>query len=172
MFFGAGAICQGIKAFHNRDNPMGWRGELMPAFTMLRLLLAILLKDQEKIPPLLTRTSLDGRPPEQRADLFVLISTLEHLFLGMRPYWGKEDGPLRYTAVSYDPKCLLRVLASTFRLGKSRHAVPANGYFSHNVQEVQLEMEGNFTLDGELYAAGEGPVTIASAGPVLFLCQN
>jgi hypothetical protein len=170
MFFGAGAICQGIKIFHNRDNPMGWRGELMPAFTMLRLLLAILCKDHEKVPPFLTRTSLNGRPAEQRADLLVLVSTLERLFLGMRPYWGKEDGPLRYTAVGVEPKRLPRVLISLFRSRKSRHATPANGYFSHNVQAVQLDMEGDFTLDGELYSVGGGPVTITSAGTAMFLC--
>jgi diacylglycerol kinase family enzyme len=170
MFFGAGAICQGIKIFHNRDNPMGWRGELMPAFTMLRLLLAILAKDREKVPPLLTRTSLDGRPAQEQMNLFVLISTLERLFLGMRPYWGDEDGPLRYTAVGAEPKHLLRVLVSLFRSEQSRHATPANGYSSHNVREVRLDMAGDFTLDGELYAAGDGPVTIASAAPAMFLC--
>ena len=170
MFFGAGAICQGIKIFHHRDNPMGWRGEMMPAFTMLRLLLAILCKDHEKVPPFLTRTSLNGRPAEQRADLLVLVSTLERLFLGMRPYWGKEDGPLRYTAVGVEPKRLPRVLISLFRSRKSRHATPANGYFSHNVQAVQLDMEGDFTLDGELYSGGGGPVTITSAGTAMFLC--
>jgi len=170
MFFGAGAISQGIKIFHSKDNPMGWRGELMPAFTMLRLLLAVLCKDHEKVPPFLTRTSLNGRPAEQRADLFVLVSTLERLFLGMRPYWGKEDGPLRYTAVGVEPKRLPRVLFSLFRAQQSRQATPVNGYFSHNVQAVQLDMEGDFTLDGELYSAGEGPVTITSAGTARFLC--
>ena len=170
MFFGAGAICQGIKIFHRRDNPMGWRGELMPAFTMLRLLLAILGKNYEKVVPLLTRTRLNGSPAEQRADLLVLISTLERLFLGMRPYWGKEDGPLRYTAVGVEPKSLLQVLLSLFRSQQSHHATPTNGYFSHNVQEVQLEMAGDFTLDGELYPAGKGPITITSAGTAMFLC--
>jgi diacylglycerol kinase family enzyme len=172
MFFGAGAICQGIKTFHNQDNPMGWRGEIMPAFTMLRLLLAILFNNQEKVPSFLASTGLDDQPPEQRANLFLLVSSLERLFLGMRPYWGREDGPLRYTAVGAEPKCLLRVLASMFRSRKSRLATPANGYFSHNAHKVQLDMKGDFTLDGELYAAGEGPVIVTAAGPVLFLCQN
>jgi hypothetical protein len=171
MFFGAGAICQGIRLFHNRDNAMGWRGELMPAFTMFRLLLSILSRDRGKLPPLLTSTGLDGRPPEQRADLLVLVSTLERLFLGMRPYWGREAGPLHYTAVGTESKWLLRVVAATLRGGKSGQATPANGYSSHNVREVQLDMNGDFTLDGELYTAGEGPLTIAAAGPAMFLCR-
>ena len=172
MFFGTGAICQGIRIFHSKDNPMGRRGQLMPTITMLRLLLAILRKDHDQVPPFLARTSLDGRPVQKSENLFVLISTLERLFLGMRPYWGKEDGPLRYTAVATEPKCLLRVLVSLFRPRMSRHATPANGYISHNLQSVQIDMAGDFTLDGELYAAGEGPVSLTPAGPVNFLCTR
>lgn len=148
---------------------MGWRGELMPALTMFRLLMAILFKNRDKITPFTTRTGLDGRPPEKREDLFVLVSTLERLFLGMQPYWGAGDSPLRYTAVSLEPKYLLRVLTSLFRSQKSRHATPENGYSSHNVQEVQLEMDGDFTLDGELYTVGKGTVKVSSAGPALFV---
>ncbi len=168
MFFGAGAICEGIRAFHNKDNPMGWRGQLMPMLTMLRLLLAIFFN---KIPPFLNKTGLNGHQLEKRADLFVLTSTLERLFLGMRPYWGTEEGPLYYTAVSTKPKNFLRILLSLFGSGVSRHAKPENGYFSHNVEQVQLDIEGDFTLDGELYTPGDGPVTISSAGPALFLCS-
>lgn len=151
---------------------MGWRGQLMPTITMLRLLLAILRRDHDRVPPFLARTSIDKRPAQQSENLFVLISTLERLFLGMRPYWGSEDGPLRYTAVASEPKCLLRVLASLFRSRMSRHATPENGFVSHNVQTVQLDIDGDFTLDGELYAAGEGPVAITPAGPVNFLCTR
>jgi len=142
----------------------------MPAFTMLRLLLAILTRNHQHVPPLSTRTGLNGLPAEQRADLFVLVSTLERLFLGLRPYWGEEDGPLRYTAVGVEPKRLLPVLTALFRSRQSCHATPANGYFSHNVQEVRLDMQDDFTLDGELYPAGEGPVTITCAGTAMFLC--
>ena len=169
MFFGAGAICQGIRIFHSGVNPMCWRGELMPGLALLRMLLAILCKDHDKVPPLPTRTGLDDRPPEERENLFVLVSTLERLFLGLQPYWGTQDGPLRYTAVGAEPKRLLQVLPSLFRQQKSRHLSQANGYFSDNARMVQLEMAGDFTLDGELYEAGEGPVCIEATEPVMFL---
>lgn len=171
MFFGAGAICEGIRLFHSKDNPMGWRGQLMPMLTMARLLLAILFNNQDKITPFLNSTGLNGRRPEKRADLLVLISTLDRLFLGMRPYWGTEEGPLRYTAVGTNPKKLLRILFALFCSGNNQQAIPANGYSSHNVTEVRLDMQGDFTLDGELYAAGDGPVTVSSAGQALFLCS-
>lgn len=167
MFFGAGAICTGIRAFHSTHNPMGWRGQLMPMLTMARLLLAVFF---HSVPPFINAACINGGNQEQRADLFVLTSTLDRLFLGMRPYWGDESGPLRYTAVNCRPRFLLPVLLSLLGLGRSRHATPANGYFSHNADQVQLRMTGDFTLDGELYEAGEQPVTITSAGPALFVC--
>ncbi|MDX2479026.1 MAG: diacylglycerol kinase family protein [Desulfuromusa sp.] len=171
MFFGVGAICQGIKAFHSGINPMGWRGQIMPGLTLLRMLLAILFKNQKRVPPLLTRSCLDGQQQEESANLFVLISTLERLFFGIRPYWGREDGPLHYTAVGAAPKYLLRIIPSLFSWQKNRYAKPDNGYFSHNVYELRLELEGDFTLDGELYAVGQGPLTIEAAGPIKFLCS-
>ena len=170
MFFGAGAICQGIKAFHRGINPMGWRGQLMPGITLLKMLLAVLRKDHDTIPPLLTRSRIDDHPEQERLNLIVLISTLNRLFFGMQPYWGTEEGPLRYTEIAAEPKYLFRVIPSLFRWQKNRYATPENGFVSHNIHEVQLEIEGEFTLDGELYAVGHGPLTISAAGPVVFLC--
>jgi len=172
MFFGAGAICQGIKIFHSKDNPKGRRGQLMPSITMLRLLLSILFKKYDKVTLVSSQATIDGQPIQQRKDIVFFISTLERLFLGMRPYWGVEDAPLHFTAVGAEPKYVLRVISSLFRSQKSRHAIPLNGYYSHNVNEVHLHMQGEFTLDGELYDAGTGEVTIAPAGPFLFLCPQ
>jgi hypothetical protein len=115
-------------------------------------------------------TSINRSGEKQRSDLLVLTSTLDRLFLGIRPYWGDEQGPLRYTAVSSRPRFLLPVLFSLLTPGRNRHATSANGYFSHNAEEVQLTMSGDFTLDGELYAAGEQPVIITCAGPAFFVC--
>lgn len=169
MFFGAGAICEGIRIFHSKDNPMGWRGQLMPTLTMLRLLLAIFFN---RVPPFVNNTRIDNGGNQSRADLLVLTSTLDRLFLGMQPYWGTENGPLRYTAIKVRPKHLLKVVISLFGAGRCHHATPANGYFSHNVEEVQLDMQGDFTLDGELFSKGELPITISSAGPALFVCSS
>lgn len=172
MFFGAGAICQGIKVFHSGVNPMGWRGEIMPGLTLIRMLLAILCKNHDKVPPLVTKVQLDKNSAQERADLVLLISTLDRLFLGMRPYWGTEEGPLRYTAVGANPRYLLRILPSLFRGRVNRHARAENGYISHNGHEVTLEMKGDFTLDGELYQAGEGTVSVRATEPVMFLRVN
>lgn len=172
MFFGAGLICRGIKLFHSKDNPMGWRGQLMPTITMIRLLLSILLKGRDKTTTLSSSISIDRRAPQAGEVHLLLASTLERLFLGMRPYWGKDEGPVHFTAIKTEPRYLLSVLFSLFRSHKSRYAIPANGYLSHNVNELQLDMEGDFTLDGELYDVSEGKIAITPAGPIRFLFRS
>jgi hypothetical protein len=169
MFFGAGAITQGIKLFHKGVNPMGWRGEIMPGLTLLRMLVAILRKDHSKVPPLLVRARLDKQSSQDSETLLVLISTLERLFLGMRPYWGEEGGHMHYTSISSHSKKLFRVLPSLFSRQKNRYATPENGYISHKLNDVELEMDRDFTLDGELYESGQEPVIIRPAGPFTFL---
>ena len=148
---------------------MGWRGEIMPGITLLRMLVAILRKYHSKVPPLLIKARLDKQAKQESATLLVLISTLERLFLGMRPYWGEEGAPLHYTAISSESKNLFRVLPSLFSRRKNRYATPENGYISHNLNEVELEMDSDFTLDGELYESGQEPVVIRPAGPFAFL---
>ena len=172
MFFGAGAITQGIKLFHRGVNPMGWRGEIMPGLTFLRMLVAILRKDHSKVPPLLAKARLDKQAGKESATLLVLISTLERLFLGMRPYWGEEGGPLHYTAITSDSKKLFRVLPSLFNRQNNHYATPENGYISQNLNEIELEMDRDFTLDGELYESGQGSLVIRPAGPFAFLSSH
>ena len=90
----------------------------------------------------------------------------------MRPYWGEEGGPLHYTAINSDSKKLFRVLPSLFSRQNNRYATPENGYISHNLNEVELEMDRDFTLDGELYESGQEPVVIRPAGPFAFLSSH
>ena len=100
-----------------------------------------------------------------------MISALERLFLGLRPFWGREERTLHYTAVEARPQHLLRAMPSLMRGRKNRYGTPDNGYFSHNVQEVQLTFNSGFTLDGELYEAGTHlePVVVQNGGKVSFL---
>jgi hypothetical protein len=170
MFFGGGAICQGIKLFHRSLNPQGWRGELMPGLILLKMLLGVIRKDQKLVPPIATNTSLDGGPSKEVECLFVLMSTLERLFLGLRPYWGTEPGTLHFTMLAAAHPYLLRSLPFLLLGRKNKHAARENGYISHNANKVHLAIDGDFTVDGELYTTQvQRPLLIQATNPVLFL---
>ena len=171
MFFGAAGIYQGIQFFKNRLNRRGFRGEWAPGLTIALFLLAVALRGRDYVVPVPVTTELDQGPPEQRNWLLVMISALERLFLGLRPYWGREQGPLHYTAVAAGPQHLLRVLPGLVRGKECRYSTPENGYFSHNVQQVRLTLNSGFTVDGELYEpdASLGPVVVQNGGQASFL---
>ncbi|MBW1896139.1 MAG: hypothetical protein JRI47_03690 [Deltaproteobacteria bacterium] len=171
MFFGAVGICQGIRFFHAKVNSLGLRGELIPGLIIARFLLGAIRRRGQHVTPSSIGIAMNGNPPERRECLALMVSTLERLFLGMRPFWGTEKGPLHFSAVSSNPQHFLEVVPSVLRGKPGRLATAKNGYLSHNVDELQLTLESDFALDGELYMPerGQGPVVLRSVGQASFL---
>lgn len=171
MFFGAGGIIQGIRFCRNKFERLGLRGEFGPGVTLAWFLLALCRRSSGYLTPTRMTISLDQQPPESQDVLAVIISTLDRLFLGLRPYWGSETAPLHYTAVTAGARYVIRVLPSLLRGRQHRYGTPQHGYVSHNVHEVRLTLQGGFTLDGELLMADSrlGPVVVQDAGRVSFL---
>ena len=171
MFFGTAGIYEGIKFCLNRVHRMGFGGELAAGLTLLWSLRAVFSQKTDRISPVSVGFGLDGKPAHQQEVLLMLVSTLERLFLGIRPYWGVESGPLHFTAVSAQPQYLLRALPSLVRGSVGRYGTPANGFISHNVHEVQLNLRHGFTVDGELYRSSHQtePITFSDAGDVSFI---
>jgi hypothetical protein len=168
MFFGAGAILQGIDLCHGSMNPKGIRGELMPGLIMARLLPAFLTGNDKLLPATDMEMRLDEAPARRNTCLLALVTTLDRLFLGLHPFWGGEAAPLHFTAVRVKPAYLLRNLPFLLRGRRTATASPENGLISHNVRRVTLDFRGRFTLDGELFEA-RAPLTIEPAGPAGFL---
>jgi diacylglycerol kinase (ATP) len=170
-FLGVGAIYEGIKFFHRRVNTPGIRGELGPAVTLLVFLLSLLRPQSELLSVIPVKASLDGRPPERKTLLMLFVTSLERLFLGMRPFWGDGGGRLHFTAITEHPLRLWRSLPFLVRGRKGPHVRPDNGFFSQEISEARLSMAGGFTLDGELYHLGEATteLKVGVAGQVTFL---
>lgn len=171
MFFGACAIYQGIQYFHRNVNNKGLRGEIGPGLTILRFLLSAARRRSDFIAPVPVAVALDDGPPQQFDSVAVLVSTLERLLLGFYPYWGEESGPLHYTAVRAQPRCLLRALPSLLRGRKGLHGTTANGFFSHNAHEIKMNLDSGFTLDGQLYIpeTRREPTVVRYGGTASFL---
>jgi len=171
MFFGAAAIYQGIQYFHRNVNGRGFRGEVGPGLTILLCLWAMVQKSKDFTASVPLTVKLDQDPSKQFDCLVVLISTLERLLLGMHPYWGSENGSLHYTAVKAGPRHLLRALPSFFRGFSGYHGTPENGFYSHNANEIKLNLASGFTLDGQLYTPEnqQEPTVVRDGGTATFL---
>lgn len=171
MFFGASGIYQGIQYFHHKVNSKGLRGEIGPGLTILRFLWSAARRRSNFIPSAPIAVSVDDYPPVQFDALAVLISTLERLFLGLYPFWGNESGPLHYTALRVHPRYLPRALPSILRGRMGSYGTTANGFFSHNAHEIKLNLDGGFTLDGQLYMPDnrQEPTVVRYGGSASFL---
>jgi len=171
MFFGTGGIYEGIKFCHARIYKKGVRGELAAGLTLMRFLLAAARGDRRIVPPAIMHVGLEGRAMQDMNILILFVTTLGRLFLGMRPYWGTEDGPLHFSAIRSDAAHLLRAAPSLIRGRRNRWASPRNGYLSQNLRNLRLSLQGGFTLDGQLYESNpqNGALLLSSGGEVDFL---
>ncbi|MDN5871785.1 MAG: acylglycerol kinase family protein [Nitrococcus sp.] len=171
MFFGAGAIHTGVELFHRRIAALGTGGTIGPGLAFARLLLSSLRPGRARIQPARLTLSLDDGPKQAGDYLLVLVSGLERLLLRSKPYWGVEPAPLHYTAIEHRPRRLLRALPAVLSGGGRAAPRARDGYFSHNIHTLTLDLDGGFVLDGECYRAQRerGPLRLSLGDRVTFL---
>jgi len=171
MFFGAAVIYQATHFCLQKVHTRGVRGEIGAGVALARFLWAVLLKDRNVVPPAPITIGLNQNVAQKQKYLLVLVTTLQRLFLGLRPFWGSQPKPLHYTAVDAQPRHFLQALPSAMRGHQSRHVTPTNGYVSHNIDEARLTLDSGFNLDGELYNPDStlGPVVVGYGGQASFL---
>jgi len=171
MFFGAAVIYQATHFCLQKVHARGVRGEFGAGVALARYLWAMLWRDRNIVPSVPITIGLNQNAPQKQEYLLVLVTTLQRLFLGLRPFWGSQLKPLHYTSVGARPRHLLQALPSAMRGHQGRHVTPANGYVSQNIDEAQLTLDSGFNLDGELYSPDSrlGPVVVSCGGQASFL---
>ncbi len=172
MFLGAGTIVRGIEYCHRHVHRVGLVDEIGPGVALLRAVWGVLRGDDAFAAPIDASIRLHGERDTRDIRLVILLATsLERLFLGMRPWWGNERGPLHCTWLQQPVKRLFRHIPGVLRGRPAASASPRNGYFSHDTASIELHMDATFTIDGELYRASRahGPLRIGQAGELEFL---
>jgi diacylglycerol kinase (ATP) len=162
MFFGAGMLYAAINATHAKFPDGRAQGHLGASLTTTTLVARALLGRYGGIlSPEKVQVAMDGEPVQPREFLMVMATTLDRLFLRMRPFWGTEAGPLRFSTIAARP----RGLRNVFRvLGGRAPSTPDEGYISRNVDRVALGLDGGLTIDGELFDPQPGRTVELSAG--------
>ena len=171
FFFGAACIFKGIQFFHSKVHRMGLSGDPAHLVILARFLWALARRDDALVAPVPAGIRLDRSGTDSKDYLLLLVTTLERLILGLRPFWNRGGGPLQLTAVSARPRSLLRALPALIHGRGNACATAENGYLSCGAREIQLDMDGGFAIDGELFASemGSGPVVIQDGGVAGFL---
>lgn len=157
LFFGIGTIVQGIEYFQRRLKSNGNGHELAAGVALARTLWGIGRRQPPFDSTLVARIAAPGMglDPDTPVSVRLLFATtLERLFLGIRPYWDDREGPLRTTLVERRAGALMRRMPRLLRGRPDPGMTPEGGYHSRGLSGFSLTFRGSYTLDGELFAAG------------------
>ena len=171
MFFGAGAIHDAVRYTQTRLHRVGLRGQLGPFLAFLRFVKALATGDRGYFSPLRVTTDDSDDLSQNSQTMLLLASTLHRLVLRLRPFWGRENAPLAWTAIAYRASRFFLHLPCIVRGRRARALCPANGYVSHNTHALRFDFDGGFIVDGEFFEArrADGPVRLDIAGYARFL---
>ncbi len=168
FFFGAGSIVSGIRFTHERVYRIGIGDELAPGLALLRVVWGMARGRGEFAAATPARIQADGE--SIAADAWALVVTpLRRLFLGLHPFWNLDGRPLQLTLMERGAH---RPLTNLPRLLVGRpgpEVTPRHGYHSFGVEELQLGLDGPYTLDGELYPPPAAGLRLEAFGPLEFL---
>ena len=170
MFFGAGAIYHGTKMGRETKQTIGRLGEWGAGLILAKFLLALATGSRKGLQPVTVGVSTGESTTKHEEYLVLLVTTLERLFLGMKPFWSTTSGPLRFTSVKVPFRYLWRVLPSLLRGKAHPLATTDHGYVSENLSEIRLVLNSGFVLDGEVHLPprSEEPLILELAGELSF----
>ncbi|MCC6295249.1 MAG: kinase [Pseudomonadales bacterium] len=171
MFLGAGLIMAGTEYAHRALHARGLRDDFSLGLGLVRSLWGIARGEAEfrRAQPLSLR--LDGGAEREFDAQILAVSTLQRLFLGIRPFWGRESGPLALSLIEAGAPGLLRNFPGLLRGRPGSRVTPEAGYHSHRACELRLSFDGACNLDGEILqvSRADGPLRVVAAGPLRFL---
>jgi len=170
MLFGLGMIARGVKFSQSSIKQLGMTGNFFTIMIVLRSIAGTFLgRPQAQWAPVYI-TEKDGAGNiQQKVYLFALVSALERLLLGIRPYWGLESAALHATFVAqYSKKFWFQIWLLIS--GRGHHLRQADGYISYNTSRLELLLDDDYVVDGEVYQASiqHGPLRIYEDGPLHF----
>jgi diacylglycerol kinase (ATP) len=108
--------------------------------------------------------SIDGGAQSVQDRYLLLASTLERLPLGVKPF-GRARSGMKMLAIDAFPSNVL--LSSIALLAGSEAAwLDRAGFHRCDPQSVDMDLDGDFILDGERFQAGR--ITLSSGDPIRF----
>lgn len=158
FFFGAGVIHRTTDLKHRILPDQYFQGPLtsgaivglVAARALLGSSRGVLMRDHMAI-------RLDGQPLGYHSFLLAFATTFNSV-MKIRPFWGQEEAPIHFTAIAEGAERLLLAPVRIIQGRSPRSDRPAQGYLSHNVQQVQLQLDCGLFIDGELFQPKPGRI--------------
>ena len=169
FFLSTGALPNGIRFCRREMHARGASGSVAVGLTLARLIFG----------PRSPEGNIVLRPSDMALEcsafhaagshLFTLATTLPNFNLGIDPFWGTEDAPLRFTHASWPANGLVRAMTGIL-LGAGDKWMSKRGMESFNIHEALLGYTGDIVLDGEfLSPPPNGKIKVSTTDPAVFI---
>jgi hypothetical protein len=153
LFCGVGVIHRGVDLVHRAFPPGRHARGVLGAGVLTGILVGrgALRSTTGILAPDPMQVRLDGQAVAQDRFQLVMATTLERLFLGIRPFWGQELAPVRVTAIAARSRRLWASAIGILRGRPPAHVPPEGGYTSRNVHRAEFRLDCGLMVDGELF---------------------
>lgn len=169
FFLSTGALPNGIRFCRRKLHSKGASGSIAVGLTLARLIFGPNGKDGNEV---MRPTDLALETSAFHAagsHLFTLATTLPHFNLGIDPFWGTEDAPLRFTHATWPANGLVRAMFGILTHAGTK-TMRKRGMESFNIEEALLAYKGDIVLDGEfLSPPPDGKLKITTTAPAVFI---
>jgi len=165
LCFGIGAIVRGIEYCHERIFRLGVRDEWATGVALLRAGWGIARREAVFAEGVPLQICIDGETHDTRAAFF-LVSALAQLLLGIRPFWGSGNAPLRVTLVREHAERFLRNFPDLLRGRAEPNLTESGGYLSRRSTAIDISGDCPYTIDGEIYHGAGGRLRVEAFGPM------
>lgn len=159
FFFGAGMIHRAIDLTHSLFPQGKSQGTFGAGIVTAGLILRSIANRRDGVlTPDKAQILLDGELVGAGEFRLIIASSLQHLFLGINPFWGLEKAPVRFTALASNCERIAAAAPGILR-GKPRAFVRSDaGYTSRNVDVAELRIDAGFNVDGETIQPRSGEI--------------
>lgn len=173
-FFGCGAVTRATLMCQTDVHGLGLKGHFATGATLAySLFKAIFSKDEsnrERInQPTELHVSADGKPFGATQNLLFLVTSLNKLILGCKPFWNQQGKGLHATIIGFPITSVLRNTRHVMFGGNTRDLDPTK-YISRTARKITLKADTQIILDGELYDVGSDGLTISPGPELEFIC--
>jgi hypothetical protein len=175
MFLGAGAVAEATLYCQQAFNAKGIKGDWAAFATLARSVMRSVFSapnpdDTTRLDrPFPIAVVADGHVLCDGAQLLLLISTLEKLILGTRPFWGGKKGPIRATVLPYPVPSIVRWLVPMMYGSEDRRVPP--GAKSTCASTLEVRTTSGWVLDGEFFDGPADHPLRLETGPVFtYVC--
>lgn len=170
-FLGDAGIVQTIGLCQARAHALGMSAGLASAWTLVNGVVEWAFRRQQSamFRGSDIRINVDGEPLAPKRWLTALVSALDRLVLGSRPFWGSGDAPIRFTGIVAPAPRLLSSMPSLLYGGDDR-GLPPDIYVSQRADTLTLETDAPVTIDGEMFEPDRNrPLRVSATEPLAFL---